>query len=79
MTCPTRIDNETCGGEMRPGVAFEDVATGSSEWGDGIATMSYGEKARLVPCLKCVKCGHSVTIGRFRPQPRNTATEVSPT
>lgn len=52
-----------CGGNMVPGLALAQTYTGLPDFpGDSRAvTMSPGGPGKLVPCLKCVKCGHSVT------------------
>ena len=51
-----------CGGEMRPGVAMGQTYTGSADFAGGeVVTMSPGGPGRLVACLKCVGCGHSVS------------------
>jgi hypothetical protein len=51
-----------------PGEAIEQTWTGRPEWpGDTIYTMTPGGAGRLVPCLKCPKCGHSVTDQRAAP------------
>jgi len=52
-----------CGGTMIPGKAIEQTLTGTPDFpGDtrGI-TMSPGGSGKLIDCLKCEKCGWSVT------------------
>jgi hypothetical protein len=56
LVCPR------CDVPYAPGEAIEQTWIGHPEWpGDTIYTMSPGGPGRLVPCLKCPKCGHSVT------------------
>ena len=51
-----------CGGAMKLGKALEQTWRGSPEWeGDTICTMSPGGPGRLIECLKCEKCGHSIS------------------
>ena len=51
-----------CGGQMKPSKAIAQTWTGQPEWpGDTICTMSPGGPGRLIDCLKCEKCGHSVS------------------
>lgn len=52
-----------CGGEMRPGAATEQTwrAGVPDLGGDEIRTMNPGGPGRIVECLKCSKCGWSVT------------------
>lgn len=65
---PKRKDGtcRRCGGTLRPGQAIEQT------WKPGIdarmgdtrgATMIAGGPGKLVPCLKCERCGWSVTGG----------------
>jgi hypothetical protein len=53
-----------CGGTMKPGKAIQQTwsAGGRDFPGDqrGI-TMSPGGAGKLVDCLKCKKCGYSIT------------------
>lgn len=57
-TCPK------CGGAMKPGQALQSTFTGSADLPGGEAvTMSPGGPGKLVGCLKCTACGHSVTKG----------------
>lgn len=53
MTCPR------CKAEMLPGIALDREVDGMPEWGT-IVTLSKTGPAFLLPCLKCVCCGHSV-------------------
>ena len=51
-----------CGGEIRPGKALSQTWTGKPDFpGHEIVTMSPGGPGRLIECLKCCDCGHSVT------------------
>ncbi len=51
-----------CGGRMKRGIALEQTYTGSPDFPGGEAvTMSPGGSGRLVECMKCEKCGWSVT------------------
>jgi hypothetical protein len=50
-----------CGGAMRPGKAMVSTVTGTPDFpGCEVVTMSPGGPGRLVDCLKCEGCGHSV-------------------
>jgi len=51
-----------CGGAMKPGQAFRNIATcGSLDMGEAV-TFSEGTEAELIDCMKCEKCGWSVTV-----------------
>ena len=51
-----------CGGPMKPSKAIAQTWMGEPEWsGATICTMSPGGPGRLIDCLKCEKCGHSVS------------------
>jgi hypothetical protein len=51
-----------CGGKMFPGIALENTTTGSPDFiGGSVVTVSTSERANLVGCMKCEKCGHSVS------------------
>lgn len=51
-----------CGGKMKPSKAIEQTWRGSADFpGMEVVTMSPGGPGRLVDCLKCECCGHSVT------------------
>lgn len=53
-----------CNGEMKPGKAIEQTYTGIPDFiGGDVVTMSPGGPGRLIDCLKCSKCGWSVTKG----------------
>lgn len=60
-----RLTNDACprcGGKMVPGKAIAQTFAGEPEWpGDTIYTMSPGGPGRLIDCLKCEKCGHSIS------------------
>ena len=51
-----------CGGQMVRGVAIEQTSTGSPDFAGGeVITVSPGGPGKLISCVKCVKCGFSVT------------------
>lgn len=51
-----------CGGKMAPGKAIAQTCTGMPDFpGGDVLTLSPGGPGRLVECLKCQKCGHSVS------------------
>lgn len=51
-----------CYGSMRPGKATMQTFRGFADFPGGEAvTMSPGGPGGLIDCLKCEKCGHSVT------------------
>ena len=53
-----------CGGHMKPSKAIAQTFTGTPEWpGAEAVTMSAGGPGKLIDCLKCEKCGHSVSVG----------------
>lgn len=53
-----------CGGGMKPGKAIAQTWGGTPEWpGDPIYTMSFEGPGRLIDCLKCEKCGYSISVG----------------
>lgn len=48
---------------MLPGIAIQQTLTcGSRDLGECV-TLSPGGPGRLTECLKCPRCGYSVTIG----------------
>lgn len=52
-----------CGGKMAPGVAIGQTATGSpDELGGYVVTVSPAGPGKLIDCLKCSGCGHSVSV-----------------
>lgn len=56
---------QKCGGEMNPGKALaQTFKAGSKDFpGDRYAsTFSAGGPGKLVNCLKCQDCGHSVRV-----------------
>ena len=56
-----------CGGEMRPGKAIAETYTGTADFsGKEIVTLSPGGPGVIVDCLKCCRCGHSVTPNERR-------------
>jgi len=51
-----------CSGLMQPSKAIQETYTGVHDFPDGIVvTVSAGGPGRLVDCMKCEKCGWSVT------------------
>lgn len=51
-----------CGGSMKPSKAIEQTYTGSPDFiGGEVVTISPGGTGKLIDCLKCEKCGWSVT------------------
>lgn len=53
-----------CDGTMAEGVAIQETLTGVPDFpGGAVATVSPGGPGRLVSCLKCVKCGYSLSVG----------------
>lgn len=51
-----------CGGEMKPSKAIAQTYTGMPDFpGAEVVTLSPGGQGKLVDCLKCCQCGHSVT------------------
>lgn len=62
-TCPK------CHALMQPGIAIEQTyVVGLPDFpGDdpasAVQTISPGGTGRIVPCLKCTECGHSVSVG----------------
>jgi hypothetical protein len=55
-----------CGGNMVAGKAIQQTLTGTPDFpGDTTAvTLSPGGSGKLIDCMKCDKCGWSVTDGR---------------
>jgi len=52
-----------CSGKMRKGIALKNILTGTPEWsGSTIVTMSASGKAKIIPAIKCSRCGHSLSI-----------------
>ena len=54
-----------CSGKMKRGIALENLASGTPDFigSSKIVTMSYGKYARIIPVLKCERCGRSVSVG----------------
>lgn len=51
-----------CGSEMHPGIAMCPTFSGIPDFPSGeVVTLSAGGPGRLIQCMKCVACGHSVT------------------
>lgn len=58
----TKVKCRKCGGNMKPGQALRNIATCDSlDMGEAV-TVSEGTKAKLIDCMKCEKCGWSVTV-----------------
>ncbi|HKX42707.1 MAG TPA: hypothetical protein VJO99_16240 [Burkholderiaceae bacterium] len=59
---PTRPPCQRCGGTMLRGHALENTLSGSPDFPGGeVVTMSHTGPAQVVPVLKCIQCGYSVT------------------
>jgi len=60
MNCPKR----GCAGTMRKGIATGQTVTGIGDFrqSDAICTISPGGPGKIIPALKCDKCGHSEYI-----------------
>ena len=55
---------------MRPGVAIAQTYTGSEDFpGGDVVTMSPGGPGRMIECMKCDTCGHSVSSTAKEPEP----------
>lgn len=51
-----------CNGDMLPGVAMGQTFTGMADFpGREVVTMSPGGPGVIVQCLKCNRCGYSVS------------------
>ena len=51
-----------CGHQMKPSKAIDQTWTGEPEWpGATLVTLSPGGPGKLIDCLKCVNCGHSIS------------------
>ncbi len=60
MNCPKR----DCTGTMKKGIAMGQTVTGMGDFrqSDAICTVSPGGFGKIIPALKCDKCGHSEYI-----------------
>lgn len=59
--CRVRHRTLPCGGLYRLGIALVSTGLGVPDFpGGDIVTVSPGGPGRLVACLKCSACGHSV-------------------
>ncbi len=58
-----------CGGPMKPGIAMaQTLRSGFPDFiGGQVVTMSAGGPGKLIECLKCAACGHSVTPNAIYP------------
>lgn len=61
----TKPGCKKCGGQMAKGVAMAQTYTGRTPNApkDHVFTMSPGGPGQLIECLKCQRCGWSVTGG----------------
>ena len=51
-----------CGGKMKPSKAIAQTYGGSPDFPGGtVVTMSPEGPGKMIDCLKCEKCGHSVS------------------
>lgn len=52
-----------CSGTMKEGIAMGQTVTGIGDFRqkDAVCTVSPGGSGKIIPALKCEKCGHSVT------------------
>jgi len=52
-------------GEMGDGIAMQNTVTGTGDFHDGdtVCAVSVGGTGRLISCLKCRVCGHSISKG----------------
>jgi len=51
-----------CGDAMLPGIAMGQTWSGVADFiGGDVVTVSAGGPGRLIACMKCQDCGHSVT------------------
>jgi hypothetical protein len=51
-----------CGAAMGRGLAIQETYTGTPDFpGGAVVTVSAGGPGRLIDCLKCPGCGHSIT------------------
>lgn len=52
-----------CDSLMRPGIALGQTYGGIPDFPDGhVCTVSPAGSGRVIPCLKCSGCGHSVSV-----------------
>jgi len=51
-----------CRHSMKPGVAIDQTVRGVPDFPGVICTMSPGGSDKLIKCLKCEWCGHSVRV-----------------
>lgn len=65
-----------CGGKMKPSQAIGQTWTGLPDFpGGDVVTLSPGGPGRLIDCLKCEKCGHSISSPNDQAQARAEADE----
>ena len=64
MNCPKR----GCTGTMKQGIATGQTFTGMGDFrqSDAVCTVSLGGPGKIIPALKCDKCGHSEYIGESK-------------
>lgn len=54
------MDCRKCDVEMKPSKAIQQTFTGGSPDMGAVVTFSAGGAGKIVECLKCPSCGHSV-------------------
>ena len=58
-----------CGSAMKPGKAIAATYTGIPDFPGGeVCTVSAGGQGKLIDCMKCIKCGWSVTHDLSQPK-----------
>lgn len=55
------MDCIKCGTELQPGKAILQTTVGGSPDMGEVMTLSAGGPGKLVDCLKCPSCGHSMS------------------
>jgi hypothetical protein len=61
-TAPPRPPCKRCGGPMLRGHALQNTLSGAPDFvGGDVVTLSPTGPAQVVPVLKCLRCGYSVT------------------
>ncbi len=51
-----------CRKVLKPGIAIQQTLVGCADFiGGEVITLSPGGPGKLISCLKCPKCGHSIT------------------
>lgn len=64
-----------CGGDMRRGIAMQSTQRALPDFASDTApvTISEGGPGRLIPVLKCLYCGWSVSIEQVKNPTENAA------